>query len=75
MGWSVSGATKNSRDDFIDGFNMTQFETKEGKLITRGNGKGINKQSELSSIFEAKEHTFYESYFMWRQLYDIKKTL
>lgn len=42
---------------------VTYVKNKDSKLITRGNGKGIGVQSELSSIFEAIEHTFYESYF------------
>jgi len=43
----------------------TTFVTNpKGKFIIRGNGKGIGEQSRLSSVFEAVEHTFYESYFM-----------
>ena len=41
---------------------VTYVKTNDNKLITRGNGKGIGKQSELSSIFESIEHSFYESY-------------
>ena len=47
---------------------VTYVKTKDGKMITRGNGKGIGKQSELSSIFEAIEHCFYESYFIKNNL-------
>lgn len=43
---------------------VTYGKIKSGKLVTRGNGKGAGLQSQLSSIFEAIEHSFYESYFL-----------
>lgn len=41
---------------------VSYAKTKDNKLITRGNGKGIEEQSRLSALFECIEHSFYESF-------------
>lgn len=51
---------------------VTYVKDSNGKLITRGNGKGISNQSFLSSLFEGIEHSLYESYVL-KNIFPIKK--
>lgn len=81
INYSVISETVCIKKDAYPTF-VTYLKTNDKKFITRGNGKGIGAQSELSSVFEGIEHLFYESYFCqnilkWKGIKNksLKKTL